>query len=82
MNLLIMRVWVALGVLSLSANLSLAAELPERATLSSFPDTDMELALLGWDLFYDPILSGNLNISCTTRHHPPPCRASRIAAAL
>ena len=70
MNLLIMRVWVALGVLSLSANLSLAAELPERATLSSFPDTDMELALLGRDLFYDPILSGNLNISCATCHHP------------
>ena len=25
---------------------------------------------LGRDLFYDPILSGNRNISCATCHHP------------
>ncbi len=25
---------------------------------------------LGWLLFYDPILSGNKNISCSTCHHP------------
>ncbi|MEM8855586.1 MAG: cytochrome c peroxidase [Pseudomonadota bacterium] len=27
-------------------------------------------AEIGWRLFYDPILSGNRNISCATCHHP------------
>lgn len=70
MNLLIMRAWVTATGLSLSASLSLAADLPEPVTRSSYPDTDMTLAQLGRDLFYDPILSGNLNISCATCHHP------------
>lgn len=70
MNLLIMRAWVTVGVVSLSATLSLAADLPDAVTRSSYPETDMKLVLLGRDLFYDPILSGNLNISCATCHHP------------
>ncbi|MGH1354967.1 MAG: cytochrome-c peroxidase [Thalassovita sp.] len=70
MNLLIMRVWVTLGVLSLSAVLAQSADLPKAVTHSTFPDTDMTLVLLGRDLFYDPILSGNQNISCATCHHP------------
>jgi cytochrome c peroxidase len=31
---------------------------------------DTPLAKLGQDLFFDPILSGDLNISCATCHHP------------
>lgn len=31
---------------------------------------DTELAELGRDLFFDPILSGDMNISCATCHHP------------
>ncbi|MEP5758889.1 MAG: cytochrome c peroxidase [Litoreibacter sp.] len=31
---------------------------------------DLEEAKLGRSLFYDPILSGNRNISCATCHHP------------
>jgi cytochrome c peroxidase len=31
---------------------------------------DSPLAELGRDLFFDPILSGDLNISCATCHHP------------
>lgn len=31
---------------------------------------DTELARLGQDLFFDPILSGDQNISCATCHHP------------
>ncbi len=64
------RVWVTVGILSLQASLSPAANVPNAVTHSDFPQTDMELALLGRDLFYDPLLSGNLNISCATCHHP------------
>lgn len=31
---------------------------------------DTALARLGRDLFFDPVLSGDLNISCATCHHP------------
>ncbi|MCP4359020.1 MAG: hypothetical protein GY796_13450, partial [Chloroflexi bacterium] len=31
---------------------------------------DTPMAKLGQDLFFDPILSGDLNISCATCHHP------------
>lgn len=36
----------------------------------AFPQPDMDRVLLGQLLFYDPILSGNRNISCATCHHP------------
>ncbi|MBT26201.1 MAG: cytochrome-c peroxidase [Rhodobacteraceae bacterium] len=65
-----MRAWVTAAVVSLSASLSLAADLPEQVTHAAFPETDADLARLGRDLFYDPILSGNMNISCGTCHHP------------
>lgn len=35
-----------------------------------FEDPDLNLVQLGQLLFYDPILSGNRNISCATCHHP------------
>ncbi|GGE62321.1 cytochrome-c peroxidase [Actibacterium pelagium] len=35
-----------------------------------FPAPDMARVELGWLLFYDPILSGNRNVSCATCHHP------------
>lgn len=65
-----MRAWVAVGILSLQASLSLAAELPEPATHSTFPKADLGQVLLGQKLFYDPILSGNQTIACATCHHP------------
>lgn len=34
-----------------------------------FPELDMASVALGQLLFYDPILSGNKNISCATCHH-------------
>jgi len=64
------RVWVTVGILSLQATLSLAADLPDAVTHSDFPPLDADLALLGRDLFFDPVLSGNLNIACATCHHP------------
>ncbi len=36
----------------------------------TFPEPDMARVSLGQLLFYDPILSGNQNISCGTCHHP------------
>lgn len=36
----------------------------------AFVDVDMKQAKLGQLLFWDPILSGNKNISCGTCHHP------------
>lgn len=35
-----------------------------------FATFDAALVEVGWLLFYDPILSGNRNISCATCHHP------------
>lgn len=35
-----------------------------------FPSQEYGMVELGWLLFYDPILSGNRNISCATCHHP------------
>ncbi|WP_306155720.1 cytochrome-c peroxidase [Roseovarius sp. MMSF_3281] len=66
----IMRAWVAIGVLSLQASLSLAADLPEPATRADFPTPGATSVLLGRDLFFDPVLSGNRNISCASCHHP------------
>lgn len=38
--------------------------------LAVFPDNDPALVELGHLLFYDPILSGNREVSCATCHHP------------
>ena len=64
-----MRKWVTVGILSLQAVLSQAAETPNPVTHSGFPSDPMSTILLGRDLFYDPILSGNRNIACATCHH-------------
>ena len=46
------------------------AELPAPLTSADFLDFDPKQAALGHKLFYDPILSGNGNISCAHCHHP------------
>lgn len=47
-----------------------ADPLPAPVTDADFPDLKAEQILLGRDLFFDPILSGNRNIACATCHHP------------
>lgn len=47
-----------------------AAELPPPLTEADFIDFDPAQAAIGRLLFYDKILSGNRNISCSTCHHP------------
>lgn len=44
--------------------------LPPPLTDADFAPVDQSEAALGWALFYDPVLSGNRNISCATCHHP------------
>ncbi len=47
-----------------------AQDLPRPLTDDDFILFDMEQAAIGHQLFYDPILSGNQNISCAHCHHP------------
>lgn len=46
------------------------AEVPPAVTDADFRPVAVAEAELGQLLFYDPILSGNRNISCATCHHP------------
>ncbi|MEM7615089.1 MAG: cytochrome c peroxidase, partial [Pseudomonadota bacterium] len=47
-----------------------SGELPAPISDADFEAQDPALVKLGQLLFYDPILSGNRNISCATCHHP------------
>ena len=47
-----------------------AQDLPAPLTDDDFLFFDREQAAIGHQLFYDPILSGNRNISCAHCHHP------------
>ncbi|MEM7491211.1 MAG: cytochrome c peroxidase [Pseudomonadota bacterium] len=47
-----------------------AMEFPAPVTDADYRATDPEMVALGRLLFWDPILSGNRNISCGTCHHP------------
>ncbi len=64
-----------LGMAAAMISLPLAAvgpdvNLPAPIDPSEYRAVDPALASLGQLLFYDPILSGNRNISCGTCHHP------------
>ncbi|MEP2531253.1 cytochrome c peroxidase [Shimia sp.] len=48
----------------------MAAAGPLPSADAVFPEPDMTRVELGWQLFYDPILSGNRTVSCATCHHP------------
>lgn len=58
------------GLPSLCTAAAFASGLPEPVTSAAFPDVPAESVLLGRDLFFDPVLSGNRNISCATCHNP------------
>jgi len=62
--------WTGLGILLLHAGVAVAADLPDPVTHEDFPTPGATSVLLGRDLFFDPILSGNGNISCAACHHP------------
>ncbi|SDY68464.1 cytochrome-c peroxidase [Citreimonas salinaria] len=60
---------VALGLAATGARGG-GSELPDPVGDADFVEVDPEQAELGRLLFWDPILSGNRNISCGTCHHP------------
>lgn len=62
-----MRFVIALCVSALPAT---AFEIPGPVTDSDYRATDPEVVAFGRMLFWDPVLSGNDNISCGTCHHP------------
>ncbi|WP_242500432.1 cytochrome-c peroxidase [Tropicimonas sp. IMCC6043] len=47
-----------------------AADLPLPVTDAAYAEVNQGLVAVGRLLFWDPILSGNRNISCATCHHP------------
>lgn len=47
-----------------------------------FPPVQTEWVMLGRDLFYDPLLSGNQNIACATCHHPKMGTADALSLGL
>ncbi len=59
---------IALALLGATA--AQAEMRPDLGPRPQFPAPDMAAVELGQLLFYDPILSGNRNISCATCHHP------------
>ncbi len=59
----------AVAVLGL-AQTALAGDLPRPLADADYVPVDPAEAKLGQLLFFDPILSGNRNISCATCHHP------------
>lgn len=61
------RAWVLSAVF---VALSLGSATADDTVPASFVAPDPALAKLGQLLFYDPILSGNREVSCATCHHP------------
>ncbi|PRX34944.1 cytochrome c peroxidase [Meinhardsimonia xiamenensis] len=64
------RLAAILAALLVLAPIAGAGELPAPVTDADYLSVNMDEARLGQLLFYDPILSGNRNISCATCHHP------------
>lgn len=56
-----------------------ANDLPKPITEDLYHPFDEAKAALGRFLFYDPIISGNRNISCATCHHPDFASADGLA---
>ena len=65
-----MTIWMKAGVLMLCGTGLAAQDLPAPITDADYAPVRLDEALLGQKLFYDPILSGNREVSCATCHHP------------
>lgn len=79
-----MRYLSFLSVFFLSGQFTvgMASGLPAPLTDKDFPAVDMGEVELGRHLFWDPILSGNRNISCGTCHHPRHGSGDGVALSL
>jgi len=77
-----MRRWLLVLTMCLPIGTTMASDLPPPVTDAMFePVTEAE-ARLGWQLFWDPVLSGNRNISCATCHHPNFATGDGVSLAL
>lgn len=65
-----MRIAFLSGTFAILAPLAFAQNLPDPIRPTAFPTVSADSVMLGRKLFFDPILSGNQNISCATCHHP------------
>lgn len=61
-----LRVIILLGL----SGTAQAQDLPPAITDADYAPVRMEEVILGQQLFYDPILSGNKEVACATCHHP------------
>lgn len=77
-----MRAFVASLLVCLSSGLSLAGELPRAIIPDDFPVPGATSVLLGRDLFFDLILSGNQNTACASCHSPATASADALPLAL
>lgn len=83
---------LAVGLLSVFlSSAAVAQSLATQTVTNSLPDPitpelyhpiDENRALLGQKLFYDPLISGNRNISCATCHHPDFASADGLALGI
>ncbi|MEC7764059.1 MAG: cytochrome c peroxidase [Pseudomonadota bacterium] len=71
-----------LAPLILAATLASPAFAQDLGPRPVFPDPDMARIELGQLLFYDPILSGNREVSCATCHHPDLGTGDGVSLAL
>jgi cytochrome c peroxidase len=74
-----LNVLKALAVASVFGAPAMALDLGPRPV---FPEPDMARVKLGHLLFYDPILSGNREVSCATCHHPDLGTADALSLGL
>ena len=65
-----MRRVILAAVLAVFGGAGYAADLPRKITKTVYPELDLAEVAVGQLLFFDPILSGNKNISCATCHQP------------
>lgn len=77
-----MRGLLAAGLLCLMVGISSAGELPRAVSPSEFPVPGATSVLLGRDLFFDPILSGNRNIACASCHDPAQGTSDGVSLSL
>lgn len=71
-----------IGLWSVMGPPAVAGNLPAPVDRAEFPIPGATSVMLGRDLFYDPILSGNRNIACATCHNPAFGSADGVALSL
>jgi len=77
-----MRHELATAVICGWVGLASAGDLPRPVTAEAFSTPGVTSVLLGRDLFFDPILSGNRNIACASCHSPDHATGDGVSLTL